>query len=67
MRVAFDVRTAGYPVTIVMFLVAIYCLLVGSDWIAGALAAVGTILLTILARTRGMPARKSESVGLAHR
>ena len=57
MRVAFDVRSAGYPVAVVMLLVAIYCLLVGNDWAAGGLGLAGVALLAMLTRVRGMPTR----------
>jgi hypothetical protein len=71
MRVAFDVRPAGYPVAVIMFLVAVYCLLVGSDWVAGALIVFGALLLGVLARIRVTSGRnragKPDSVGLAHR
>jgi hypothetical protein len=59
MRVAFDVRSAGYPVAIIMFLVAIYCLLVGSGWVAGALGLAGVALLAMLTRLRDVSARRT--------
>jgi hypothetical protein len=57
MRLAFDFRSAGYPVAVIMFLVAFYCLLVGSGWIAGALGLAGVALLLMLTRLRGIPGR----------
>jgi len=59
MRVAFDVRSAGYPIAVVMLLVAIYCLLVGSDWAAGALGLAGVALLGMLTRVRGGQSRRA--------
>ncbi len=52
-----DPRPAGYPVAIVLFLVASYCALAGSAWIAGALAGGGALVLALLARFRRGPAR----------
>ena len=59
MRVAFDVRSACYPIAVVMLLVAIYCLLVGSDWAAGGLGLAGVVLLAMLTRVRGAPPRRA--------
>jgi len=59
MRLAFDYRSVGYPVAIVVFLVAIYCLLVGSDWAAGALGLAGVALLAMLMRGRGIQTRRT--------
>ena len=56
MRGTFDFRSTGYPVAIIVFLVAIYCLLVGSGWIAGALGLAGLALLAMLTR----PIRRRE-------
>jgi hypothetical protein len=59
MRLAVDIRSAGYPVVVVMLLVAIYCLLVGSDRVAGALALAGIVLLAVLSRVGGVPDRRA--------
>jgi hypothetical protein len=72
MRIAFDPRSSGYPVVVIVALVASYCLLVGSDWAAAAFAAVGIVLMGILSHLRVTPsrnpARKPDRIGgLAHR
>jgi len=59
MRLAFDFRSTGYPVAAVALLVAIYCLLVGSDWAGGALGLAGVALLGMLARVRGSGGRRT--------
>lgn len=61
MRVAFDFRPAGYPLAVIMFLVAPYLLFEGSTWGAGALAVGGIIVLALLSRPR------RGSTGLAQR
>jgi hypothetical protein len=52
MRLTSDPRPAGYPVAIILLLVAPYCALVGSEWIAAGFALAGTTVLAVLARTR---------------
>jgi hypothetical protein len=47
-----DPRPAGYPVAMILFLVAPWCALVGSQWIAAGLAGAGVVVLVLLARTR---------------
>jgi hypothetical protein len=71
MRIAFDPRSSGYPVVVVVALVASYCLLVGSDWAAAGFAAVGIVLMFILTHVRAPQSRsrpsKANGMGLAHR
>jgi hypothetical protein len=71
MRIAFDPRSSGYPVVVIVALVASYCLLVGSDWAAASFAAVGIVLMIILPRARAPQGRgragKTDGMGLAHR
>jgi hypothetical protein len=57
MRLTSDPRPAGYPIAIVLFLVASYCALAGSQWIGAALAGAGALLLALLAFARRAPAR----------
>jgi len=57
MRLTFDPRPAGYPVAMILFLVAPWCALAGSEWIAGGLAGAGVAVLVLVARMRRGPAR----------
>ena len=50
MRYTPDPRPTGYPVAIVLFLVAPWCALVGSEWIAAGLGATGTAMVALLSR-----------------
>ncbi len=59
MRATFDYRSAGYPIAIVMLLVALYCAFAGSDWAAGGLGLVGVALLAIPSRARAGPVRRA--------
>ena len=52
-----DPRPAGYPVAMILFLVAPWCAMTGNGWIAAALAGAGVIVLALLARVRRGPAR----------
>jgi hypothetical protein len=45
-----DPRPAGYPVAMILFLVAPYCALAGSAWVAAALAGAGVLVLALLRR-----------------
>jgi hypothetical protein len=71
MRVTVDPRSTGYPVVVIVALVASYCLLVGNDWAAAAFAGVGIVLMGIITQVRVTPGRgrvgKRDSVGLAQR
>jgi hypothetical protein len=57
MRLTPDPRPARYPIAIVLFLVAAYCALAGSQWIGAAFAGAGALLLALLALARRAPAR----------
>ena len=59
MRLAVDLRSAGYPVVVVILLVAVYCLLVGSDAAAAALALAGIVLLGVISRLAGVSHRRA--------
>lgn len=52
MRFAPDPRPTGYPVAIVLLLVAPYCALVGSELVGVALAGAGAGVLVLIARLR---------------
>ena len=59
MRAAVAWRQAGYPVGIAVMLMAVYCLLVGSERAGWALGLVSAALLAVLLRARPAPARSS--------
>ena len=62
MRFTSDLRPTGYPVAIVLFLVAPWCALVGSGWIAAALGGAGTAMIALLSRVgRGGQRRRAGS------
>jgi uncharacterized membrane protein (UPF0136 family) len=61
MRHTPDPRPAGYPIAIVLLLVAAYCALAGSEWIGAALAGVGALVLVLLAFIRRTPGRSPVS------
>lgn len=52
MRMAFAWRQTCYPVVAIILLMALYCLLVGSDRIGGIFAVVGVALLLLLPLAR---------------
>ena len=63
MRFTSDPRPTGYPVAIVLFLVAPWCALAGSEWIAAALGGAGTAMIALLSRVgRGSQRRRSNSL-----
>jgi uncharacterized membrane protein len=45
-------RQAGYPVGIAAMLMAVYCLLVGSDRAGWVLGVIGVVLLALLLRAK---------------
>jgi hypothetical protein len=47
-----DPRPAGYPVATILFLVAPYCALAGSAWVAAGLAGGGALVLALVALAR---------------
>ena len=62
MRYTSDPRPTGYPVAIVLFLVAPWCALVGSEWVAAALGGAGTAMIALLSRVgRGGQRRRAGS------
>jgi hypothetical protein len=62
MRFTPDPRPTGYPVAIVLFLVAPWCALVGSEWIAAALGGAGTAMIALLSRVgRGGQRRRTST------
>jgi hypothetical protein len=62
MRFTSDPRPTGYPVAIVLFLVAPWCALVGSQWIAAAMGGAGTAMIALLSRVgRGGQRRRAGS------
>lgn len=63
MRSALAWRQTGYPVVAIILLMALYCLLVGSDWVGGAFAVAGVALLLILPSARSPRPRPSRGAG----